>query len=299
MRLVVLGSAAGGGIPQWNCRCSICTLAWEGDPRVKPRTQSSIAVSPDGDRWLLVNASPDIRQQIQANREMHPREGLRHSPIHAVLLTNGDVDHVAGLLTLREGQPFTLYATPGILGSVNDNRVFDVMSAQAVTRRPIALNESFEPVPGLRVTLFAVPGKVPLWLEDASMEIGAETETTVGAMIEVGAKRLAYIPGCARVTDDLKRRIAGVDALLFDGTVLEDDDMIRAGVGTKTGWRMGHIQMNGETGSIASLRDVEIGRRVFVHINNTNPVLVEGSVERETVEASGWTVAHDGLVLSL
>lgn len=299
MQLVILGSAAGGGVPQWNCRCPICSLAWEGDPRVKPRTQSSIAVSPDGERWLLVNASPDIRQQIQANRQMFPREGLRHSPIHAVLLTNGDVDHVAGLLTLREMQTFTLYATPGILGSVNDNRVFDVLNAEAVARRPIGLNERFEPVPGLTVTLFSVPGKVPLWLEDESMQIGAETETTVGAMIEAGGKRLAYIPGCARVTDDLKARISGVDALLFDGTVLEDDDMIRAGVGTKTGWRMGHIQMNGETGSIATLADSDIGRRVFVHINNTNPVLVEGSAERESVESRGWTVGHDGLSLSL
>ncbi len=298
MHLVILGSAAGGGVPQWNCRCSICTLAWEGDPRVRPRTQSSIAVSPDGESWLLVNASPDIRQQIQANPVMFPRHGLRHSPIKAVLLTNGDVDHVAGLLTLREVQPFTLYATPGILGSVNENRVFDVLS-NVVRRQPIALNETFEPVPGLSVSLFAVPGKVPLWLEDASMQIGAETETTVGAMIEAGGKRLAYIPGCARVTDDLKARIAGVDALLFDGTVLEDDDMIRAGVGTKTGWRMGHIQMNGESGSIASLSDVAIGKRIFVHINNTNPVLIEGSPERASIEERGWMVAHDGLGLSL
>ena len=299
MHVVILGSAAGGGVPQWNCRCPNCTLAWAGDPRVAPRMQSSIAVSPDGERWLLVNASPDIRQQIQANPAMHPREGLRHSPIHAVLLTNGDVDHVAGLLTLREAQRFTLYATPGILGSVTDNRVFDVMAADIVARSPIAVDAPFEPVPGLRVTLFSVPGKVPLWLEDASMQIGAETETTVGAMIEAGGKRLAYVPGCARVTDGLKGRIAGVDALLFDGTVLEDDDMIRAGVGTKTGWRMGHIQMNGPEGSIASLADVAIGRRVFVHINNTNPVLVEGSAERDGVEARGWTVAHDGLSLSL
>ena len=299
MRVVILGSAAGGGVPQWNCRCPICALAWAGDPRVASRTQSSIAVSSDGDRWLLVNASPDIRQQVQANPDMFPREGLRHSPIHSVLLTNGDVDHVAGLLTLREMQPFTLYATPGILSSVNDNRVFDVLSAEAVRRLPIALGQTFEPVPSLSVTLFAVPGKVPLWLEDAALEIGAETETTVGAMIEAGGKRLAYIPGCARVTEDLKARIAGVDALLFDGTVLEDDDMIRAGVGTKTGWRMGHIQMNGDSGSIASLRDVAIGRRVFVHINNTNPVLVAGSPERASVEEHGWTVGYDGMNLAL
>ncbi len=125
---------------------------------------------------------------------MHPREGLRHSPIHAVLLTNGDVDHVAGLLTLREGQPFTLYATPGILASVSDNRVFDVMAADVVKRQTIALDETFEPVPGLSVTLFSVPGKVPLWLEDASMEIGAETETTVGTMIERAASASPTFP---------------------------------------------------------------------------------------------------------
>ena len=299
MHVLILGSAAGGGLPQWNCRCPICSLARADETRVRPRTQSSIAVSPDGERWLLVNASHDIRQQLFDNPAMHPRSGLRHSPIHAVLLTNGDVDHVAGLLTLREGQPFTLYGTAGILDSVNANRVFDVMAAGVVAREPIALDRRFEPVPGLSVTLFAVPGKVPLWLEDETLEIGAETETTVGAMIEAGGRRLAYIPGCARVTEDLKARIGGVDALLFDGTVLLDDDMIRAGVGTKTGWRMGHVPMRGDGGSVAGLKDVAIGSRVFVHINNTNPVLVEGSPERAAVEADGWVVAHDGLTLSL
>lgn len=299
MHVVILGSSAGGGLPQWNCRCPICSLARAEPGRVRPRTQSSIAVSPDGESWLLVNASPDIRQQFNETPAMHPREGLRHSPIKAVLLTNGDVDHVAGLLTLREGQPYTLYATPGILDSVNANRVFDVMAEGVVAREAIRLDQRFEPVPGLSVTLFSVPGKVPLWLEDETLELGAETETTVGAMIEANGRRLAYIPGCARVTDGLKARIEGVDALLFDGTVLHDDDMIRAGVGTKTGWRMGHVPMRGEGGSVDALAEVAIGRRVFVHINNTNPVLIEDSPERADVEAAGWTVAHDGLSLSL
>ncbi len=299
MRVVVLGSAAGGGLPQWNCRCPICAMARSEPGRVRPRTQSSIAVSPDGTDWLLINASPDVRQQLFDNAAMHPREGLRHSPIRAVLLTNGDVDHVAGLLTLREGQPYVLYGTRGILDSVDANRVFDVMAEGVVAREPIAMDEPFTPLAGLTVTLFPVPGKVPLWLEDETLEIGAETETTVGALIEAGARRIAYVPGCARVTDDLRHRIAGVDALLFDGTVLHDDDMIRAGVGTKTGWRMGHVPMRGENGSIDALAGVPIARRVFVHINNTNPVLVEGSTERADVEAAGWTVAHDGLSLSL
>ncbi|GJD98349.1 pyrroloquinoline quinone biosynthesis protein PqqB [Methylobacterium isbiliense] len=299
MQAIILGSAAGGGVPQWNCRCPICAMAWAGDRRVLPRTQSSLAVSPDGERWLLVNASPDIRQQVFATPALHPRRSLRHSPVEAVLLTNGDVDHVAGLLTLREGQPFRLHATRSILDSITANRVFDVMAADVVARSEVALDEPFWPVPGLSVTLFAVPGKVPLWLEDGTPEIGAETETTVGAMIAANGRRLAYVPGCARVTDGLKRRLSGVDALLFDGTVLADDDLIRAGVGTKTGWRMGHVPMTGEGGAIAALADVDLGRRIFVHINNTNPVLVEASPARREVEAAGWTVAHDGLTLSL
>ncbi|GJD56905.1 pyrroloquinoline quinone biosynthesis protein PqqB [Methylobacterium dankookense] len=299
MRVVILGSAAGGGLPQWNCRCPICETARREPGRVRPRTQSSIAVSANGTDWLLVNASPDIRQQLFDTPAMHPQDGLRHSPIKAVLLTNGDVDHVAGLLTLREGQPFTLYGTAGILDSVNANRVFDVMAAAVVGREPVAMERRFEPLPGLAVTLFPVPGKVPLWLEDETMQIGAETETTVGAMIEANGRRLAYVPGCARVTDTLKGQIAGADALLFDGTVYYDDDMIRAGVGVKTGWRMGHVPMRGENGSVDALGDVAIGRRVFVHINNTNPVLIEDSPERAEIEAAGWTVGHDGLELSL
>jgi pyrroloquinoline quinone biosynthesis protein B len=297
MQAIVLGSAAGGGVPQWNCRCPVCRLAWAGDPRVLPRTQSSLAVSPDGENWLLINASPDLRQQITSTPALHPREGLRHSPIRAVLLTNGDVDHVAGLLTLRESQPYRLFGTADILRALAGSPVFDVVNPRFVPREEIALDQAFEPVEGLLATLFAVPGKAPLWLEGAAPVIGEATGTTVGALIEAGGKRLVYIPGCAAVSEDVRRRVEGADALLFDGTVLEDDDMIRAGVGEKTGWRMGHVAMSGEAGSIAAFKDVRVGRRVFVHVNNTNPALVEGSAERRRVEDAGWTIAHDGLVI--
>jgi pyrroloquinoline quinone biosynthesis protein B len=299
MQAIVLGSAAGGGVPQWNCRCPVCSLAWAGDPRVAPRTQSSLAVSPDGEAWLLVNASPDIRRQIETTPALHPGSGLRHSPIGAVLLTNGDVDHVAGLLTLRESQPLDLLATPDILAAISANRVFDVLNPAFVTRREVGLDAPFEPVPGLRATLFPVPGKAPLWLEGAEPVIGEAGESTVGVLLEAGGRRIAYVPGCAGISDDLRRRVDGVDILFFDGTVLEDDDLLRAGVGVKTGWRMGHVPMNGPHGAIAGLAGCEIGRRVFVHINNTNPVLVAGSEERRGVEAAGWTIAHDGLTLHL
>ncbi|MCA3564349.1 MAG: pyrroloquinoline quinone biosynthesis protein PqqB [Methylocystis sp.] len=297
MQAIVLGSAAGGGVPQWNCRCPVCRLAWAGDPRVRPRTQSGLAVSYGGEAWLLVNASPDIRQQIAATPVLHPRSGSRHSPIQAVLLTNGDIDHVAGLFTLRESQPFDLFATAGILDAIAANRIFDVVNPACVPRREVRLEAPFEPVPGLLATLFPVPGKAPLWLEGEDPVIGEVGEGTVGVMFEADGRRIAYVPGCARVSDDLRQRVDGVDALLFDGTVLEDDDLIRAGVGTKTGWRMGHVPINGAKGAIAALAGCSIGQRVFVHINNTNPILIDDSAERRHVEESGWTVAYDGLML--
>jgi pyrroloquinoline quinone biosynthesis protein B len=299
VQAIVLGSAAGGGIPQWNCRCPVCSLVWAGDPRVEPRTQSSLAVSADGESWLLINASPDIRQQIAATPALHPRKGLRDSPIGAVLLTNGDVDHVAGLLTLRESQPFSLFASAEILDALAGNRIFDVVSPSAVPRNELAPDNPTELLPGLAVTLFPVPGKTPLWLEEGEPVIGESTGTTVGAMIEAQGRRIAYIPGCARVDDGVRRRVEGADLLLFDGTVMEDDDMIRAGVGTKTGWRMGHVPMDGPNGSMAGFADVAIARKIYVHINNTNPALVAGSPERARIEAAGWTLATDGLMVTL
>jgi len=265
---------------------------------VKPRTQSSLAVSANGDNWLLINASPDLRQQIAATPALHPKMGLRHSPITAVLVTNGDVDHVAGLLSLRESQPFQLFGTAQVLAAISDNTVFDVMAPRFVPRLAVALEETFEPVPGLAATLFPVPGKAPLWLEKGEPSIGEATEATVGAMIEANGRRIAYIPGCALVTDAVRERVGRVDALLFDGTVLADDDLIRAGVGEKTGWRMGHVPMTGDRGSIRALAEAPIGQRIFVHINNTNPILIEDSVERRLVEEAGWIVAHDGMVVN-
>jgi pyrroloquinoline quinone biosynthesis protein B len=266
---------------------------------VAPRTQSSLAVSVDGRQWLVVNASPDIRSQIAATPELQPKRSGRDSPLAALLLTNGDVDHVAGLLSLRERQPFRLYATAEILSHVGANRIFDVADPAIVPREPVALERRFEPFDGLSVQLFAVPGKVPLWLEDERLVIGVETESTVGLLIETDRHRVVYIPGCAGMTPALRDRIAGASLLLFDGTLWQDDEMINAGVGEKTGGRMGHMSMSGREGSIAALADVDVRRRVFVHINNTNPTLVEGSPEREAVERAGWLIAYDGLRFAL
>lgn len=299
LRAIVLGSAAGGGVPQWNCRCRVCRLAWRGDGTVRPRTQSSVAVTADGERWLLLNASPDLRQQIQAVPALHPREGLRHSPIAAVLVTNGDVDHVTGLLTLRERQAFDLYGTDETLRTIADNRIFAVMAEDCVARRRVSLGERFEPLPGLEVEIFPVPGKVPLWREDGALEIGVEGENTVGLTIRAGGARLVYIPGCAHITADVRARIDGADALFFDGTLFTDDEMIREGLGAKTGRRMGHVSMSGPDGSAAGLDGLSVGRRLYIHINNTNPVLIEGSPERRAMQEAGWEISEDGLEVLL
>ncbi len=296
---VVLGSAAGGGVPQWNCRCPVCELAWERSPRVLWRTQSSIAVSADHQSWLLVNASPDLRTQIGSIPALAPRTGLRHSPIQSVILTNADVDHVAGLLTLRERQPFTLYATQSTLDVLDANSVFNVMATDCVSRRSMALDEIISPLPGLTVRAFAVPGKVALYLENESLKIGDATETTIGLDIRSHGKRITYIPGCAVIDDRVRAEADGTDLLFYDGTTFTDDEMIRLGLSEKSAHRMGHTPITGAAGSLYAFNDMNIGQRSLIHINNSNPILIHDSPQRHQVEAAGWIVTHDGMEFSL
>lgn len=297
LRIVILGAAAGGGLPQWNCRCSVCSIAWSGEERVKPRTQSSIAVSADGENWALVNCAPEILAQLQANPVLHPRAGAgrRHSPIKAALVTNGDIDHVAGLLSLREGQSFVLHATAEIHSVLRANAVFDVLAPDMVERRTASFSAPFEIVPGLEAEIFPVPGKTALYLEGERVDVGAEGEATIGVAFRAGGRSAFYIPGCARMSEALAARLKGADTVLFDGTVFTDDEMAKEGVGTKTGRRMGHMPMSGEGSSLEAFAPLDVGRKIYVHINNTNPVLIEDSAERRAVEAAGWEVAHDGL----
>jgi pyrroloquinoline quinone biosynthesis protein B len=298
MRLiaVVLGSAAGGGFPQWNCCCPVCRLAWEGDPRVKSRTQASIAVSADGEQWLLLNASPDLRAQISATPALHPKANRRASPIAAVILTGAEIDQTAGLLTLRERQPFRLLATAATHGFVAGNPMFSALQPDLVPRLAIAPGERFAPLPGIEAELFAVPGKVPLYLEgDRSNE---EAGVNVGVELRAGTARLVYVPGAAAAPMPVQDRLARADVVLFDGTLYRDDEMILTGTGEKTGRRMGHMPIDGPDGTLATLTGLS-GRRMLIHINNTNPVLIEGSPERAHVAAAGWEVAEDGMEIVL
>jgi pyrroloquinoline quinone biosynthesis protein B len=291
---IVLGAAAGGGFPQWNCRCPVCALAWAGDARVKPRTQASLAVSADGEHWVLLNASPDLRAQFQATPALQPRQGPRHSPVAAVVLTGAEIDQTAGLLTLRERQPFALHGTAETLAAVAANPMFNALAGDVVARRPIAIGVGFSLPGGLTAELFAVPGKVPLYLEGASPELAREGEANVGVAVSAGGRRLVFVPGAAKVTPTLAERLAAADVVLFDGTLFADDEMIATGTGEKTGRRMGHMPIDGNDGSLAALAGLA-ARRIYIHINNTNPILIDGSAERRKVAAAGWEIAEDGL----
>ena len=300
MRLIVLGAAAGGGFPQWNSACPVGRRAWQRDSAARWRSQCSVALSADGERWTLLNASPDLRQQILATPALHPRRGPRHSPIAAVVLTNGDVDHVAGLLTLRESQSFALYATGAILAVLESNPIFNVLNPEFVGRTRLTLEQPVELEGGGTIVPFTVPGKVPLYLEDAAPAIGAETEDVIGLELRSGAGESAFfIPGCANLTSALAGRLRGAALVLFDGTLWTDDEMIRSGTGVKTGARMGHMSIFGPDGTLAAFAPLDVRRKILIHINNTNPILLDDSAERKAVEAAGWEVAYDGMEIEL
>lgn len=308
LRVVVLGAAAGGGVPQWNCGCPVCRAARTEHPELQS-TQASIAISADGEYWFLVNASPDLRQQLIATPQLHPKAGkLRHSPISGVILTNGEIDAVAGLLSMREGSPFTVYAHGKVLAILGDNSIFNVLNEKTVKRQPIELDAAFEPTlpdgapSGIEILPFAAPGKGAWYLESKAHPAGdTGAGDTLGLRIgdKATGKYFYFLAACAEVTDDLKSRLAGAPLIFFDGTVWRDDELIMAGLGTKTGQGMGHIAMSGDRGAIIALSDLNIGRKIFLHINNSNPALLHDSTERQQAERAGWQIPADGTEITL
>jgi pyrroloquinoline quinone biosynthesis protein B len=308
LRVVVLGAAAGGGVPQWNCGCPVCLKARTDHPELRS-TQASIAISADGEHWFLINASPDLRQQVIATPQLHPKAGeLRHSPISGVILTNGEVDAVAGLLSMREGWPFTVYAHTKVLSILRDNSIFNVLNEKNVLRQPIEVDRTFEPTlpdgspSGIEILPFAVPGKGAWYLEGKVHPGGDDgAGDTLGLRVTDRAtgKYLYFLAACARVTDDLKSRLTGASLIFFDGTVWRDDELIAAGLGNKTGQGMGHIAMSGDGGVIEALANLGIGQKIFLHINNSNPALLPDSAEREIAERAGWQIPADGTEITL
>ena len=266
--------------------------------RVRPRTQASLAITADGENWVLINASPDLPQQLRQSKPLHPRVGTRGSPIKAVILTGAEIDQVTGLLSLREREPFAVCATAATLAALADNSMFGALAPDVVKRQEIVPGAPVTLPGGLQAELFTVPGKAPLYLEGENPQTAIETGANVGVELSAGSARISFIPGAAAVTPAVAERIARANVVFFDGTLFRDDEMIATGTGTKTGRRMGHMPIDGDGGSLAALTGVAT-RRIYMHINNTNPILVEGSPERLHVEREGWEVAEDGMEIVL
>ncbi|RCV86120.1 pyrroloquinoline quinone biosynthesis protein PqqB [Billgrantia montanilacus] len=309
MHVLILGAAAGGGFPQWNCNCRLCHGVRNGSIEATPRTQSSIALSSDGERWLLCNASPDIRAQLCSNPELHPRKVPRDSGITGVLLVDGQIDHATGLLSLREGCPFDVWCTPNVHQDLSDGfplfRMLEHWNG-GLHWRPIGIDDDHREAtfdlpdcPGLSFTAVALTSNAPPY----SPRRGAPTPgDNIGLLIEDRQRgtQLFYAPGLGELDDRVRGFLGRADCVLVDGTLWHDDELIRAGVGQATGRDMGHLALAGEHGLLTELATLpQTTRRVLIHINNTNPILDEGSAERAALTRAGIEVAFDGMRLEV
>jgi pyrroloquinoline quinone biosynthesis protein B len=303
VRIRVLGSAAGGGFPQWNCGCEICRSARAGAPGLTARTQESIALSADGQSWFLVNASPEIRAQIEAFPGLWP-QAKRHSPIAGILFTNGDLDHCLGLLSLRESHPLVVHATAAMRdGFRNGNvlyRTLERFKGQIEWRVVVPGREEALGGEGtqLRVTGVTVSGNLPLHLKSLR---DASPEDNIGYVVrdERTGGKLAYLSGVAGPSPELEAACADADVVFFDGTFWASDELITLGLGTRRAEDMSHWPIGGAGGSLEFLERLRARRKVLIHVNNTNPILREGSPERARLAAAGVEVAFDGMELEL
>lgn len=310
MKILVLGSGAGGGFPQWNCNCRLCAGQRQGELSARARTQSSIAVSADGESWVLLNASPDIGQQIRSRPQLHPRHGLRDTPIKAVVLMDAHIDHVTGLLGLREGPCIDLYATPCVFEDLTTGLpLLNVLQHYCGTRwhmLPVAGDQvsaefEIEGFASLCFTALAIPGKAPPYSPHRREQMVGDN---IALLIEDqrDGRRLFYSPGLAEVGNQELHWMSNADCLLVDGTFWEEDEMQRAGLSGKTATEMGHLPQSASavrTGMVDVMRATTARRKVLIHINNSNPILDEGSPQRRVLEANGIEVSYDGMEITL
>ncbi len=304
MRIKILGSAAGGGFPQWNCNCRRCESARARTLKGKSRTQTQVAVSNDDRAWFLLNTSPDLRLQIEATPALFPRNAGRESPIIGVLLTSGDIDQIAGLLSLRELQPLRVYCTPSIRRILQeDNSVFAMLNRvpNQVSWTEIGPEGSFPLLnvagndSGISCTVFSLGRRYPAYVSRERTAGLKPEEALLGAILTSSSgKRFAYMPAVPAVDDSLLLRLEETDLLLFDGTFWSDDELIRVQGSGSTARELGHIPVSGAEGSLCKLAQLRQPRKVFVHVNNTNPMLDESGSEYREVRAAGWEVAEDG-----
>jgi pyrroloquinoline quinone biosynthesis protein B len=307
LKIRVLGSAAGGGCPQWNCACRNCRGARDGSVRVETRTQECVAVSADGEAWFLLNASPEIRAQIEGFPALRPRR-VRHSPIQGILLTNGDLDHTLGLLSLRESQPLVIHATEAVRrGFVESNVLFRTLQRfpgqvtwkTLVPGAEVELSADGGSSSGLSVRAFAVPGKLPVHLEGLGPARGGEENVGFRIVDRRSRRVLVYLPSVGRLTLELLSEADGADCVFFDGTFWSEDELRELGISEKRASDMAHLPIGGVGGSLEALGMLRAPLRIYIHLNNTNPVLREDSPERASVERAGWRVGRDGLEIAL
>ena len=301
MKVKILGSAAGGAFPQWNCACTNCRAVRAGTFAGKPRTQAQVAITEDSRSWFLFGASPDLRAQIEATPRLHPREGLRQSPIAGVVLANADVDHVLGLLLLRELQPLRIHASASVRRILReDNSMFGMLQriphqtawTDVEIGRQFPLTNAQGEASGLHCQAWSLSTHYPAYVSAERQSQLAPGEASLGFVIEGSSKaRLAYMPAVPELDDTLLQQLDSCDVLLFDGTFWSDDELIRVPGSGQTARQMGHIPVEN---SLTMLAGVRRPRKIFVHINNTNPMLDEASPQYRQVRGAGWEVAEDG-----
>jgi pyrroloquinoline quinone biosynthesis protein B len=306
MQVKILGSAAGGAFPQWNCACANCRSVRAGTFQGKPRTQTQVAITADGRSWFLLGASPDLRAQIEATPELHPRHGVRQSPIAGIVLANADLDHVLGLLLLRELQPLRIHATASVRRILReDNSVFSMLQRipnQAVwtdfeSGKELPLCNPIGEDSGLRCQPWSLGEHYPAYVTPARRSQLAPGEASLGFIIASPTNtRLAYMPAVPQVDDKLLEQFDTCDVLLFDGTFWNDDELIRVQGSGQTAQQMGHIPVENTLKKLAGLRRP---RKIFLHLNNTNPLLDEASPEHRQARSAGWEIAEDGWQFNL
>jgi pyrroloquinoline quinone biosynthesis protein B len=306
VRVKILGSAAGGGFPQWNCACSNCRRLRQGTLRGSARTQVQVAVSADDSSWYLLSASPDLPRQIEGFPKLHPATQSRETPIAALVLTGADLDQMLGLILLRESQPLRVYATPSIRKIIIENNVMFAMVKNQMTWDDLIPGEEIElssvngVKSGIRCLPFALSGNYPHYVCGELASSLAPQEALLGLRLAAPeAGRLVYMPGAPRIEESWLRHLESCDVLLFDGTFWTDDELIRVQGGGRTASQMGHMPISGQDGSLARLAGLGRPRKIYIHVNNTNPILDEDSPEYRRVREAGWEVAKDGLELDL
>jgi len=307
VRVKILGSAAGGGFPQWNCACSNCKRLRDGTLHGSARSQVQVAISSNHSSWYLLSASPDLPRQIESFPQLHPTARSRETPIAALILPGGDLDQLLGLILLRESQPLRAYATPAIRKIIMENNIIFAMVSRQITWDDVFPGHEFELVSvsgktsGIRCLPFALKGNYPHYVseEQASSLPGDQAVLGLRLQHSSGGGTMVYMPGTPSIEESWLEHLENCDLLLIDGTFWTDDELIRIQGSGRTARQMGHLPISGPGGSLDQLSRLKRPRKIYIHVNNTNPILDENSPEYQQVREAGWEIAQDGAEFEL